>query len=70
MTGLLPDREEIDVARVEALVDVLKIPLPQLVVDAVHALKPELPKLVPNLSDNEWERLKREEDQRREGAKP
>jgi hypothetical protein len=50
----------------ERSLDALKIALPQLVVDAVAALKPELPKLVPNLSDDEWEKLKRDEDQRRE----
>jgi hypothetical protein len=57
--------EEIDAAKVEALVDVLRVALPKLVHDAVDAFKKELPKLLPNLSDAEWETLKREEDQRR-----
>src|SRR5262249_52000290 len=53
--------EEIDAAKIAALVDVLKTAMPRLVVEAVNALKPELPKLVPNLSDEEWETLKRDE---------
>ena len=38
--------------------------------EALQALKTALPKLVANLSDTEWKNLKREEDRRREEAKP
>jgi hypothetical protein len=58
--------EEIDAARIEALVAVLKDALPQLVTIAFTRFKAELPRLVPGLSDAEWETLVREEDQRRE----
>jgi hypothetical protein len=59
------EREEIDAAKVEALVNVLKTALPELVTIAFTRLKAELPRLVPGLSDAEWETLKRDEDQRR-----
>jgi hypothetical protein len=39
------DREEIDAARVEALVDTLRVALPKLVVEALDALKVALSKL-------------------------
>src|SRR5262249_49822695 len=48
------------------VVDVLKTALPELVHDAFAAFKAELPRIVPGLSDDEWDKLKREEDQRRE----
>jgi hypothetical protein len=57
--------EEVDAAKVEALVDVLKTALPKLVADAFAAFKAELPKLVPGLTDAEWDKLRRDEDQRR-----
>jgi len=62
-------KEKIDVARLEALCSVLKTELPKLVATAFTAFKAELPKLVPGLSDAEWEVLKRNEDQRRARAK-
>src|SRR5262245_22137378 len=62
-----------DVAKVEALVAVLKDALPELVTDALAAFKPDLPRfeadlprlVLPHLSDDEWDKLKRDEDQRR-----
>jgi dCTP deaminase len=45
---------------------VLKDALPELVTIAFTRFKAELPRLVPGLSDAEWETLVREEDQRRE----
>jgi dCTP deaminase len=63
-----PAGQEIDAAKVEALVDVLRTALPKLVADAFEAFKAELPRLLPGLSDAEWEALKREEDQRRNAA--
>ena len=67
------DREVLDVAtvempdaaKVEALDAALRIALPRLVVEALDALKVALAELVADLSDAEWETLKREEDQRR-----
>jgi dCTP deaminase len=64
------DREEIDAAKIEALVNVLTAALPKLVADAFDAFKAELPRLVPGLLDAEWEALKRDEDQRRARVKP
>ena len=58
--------EEIDAAKVEAMAAVLKDALPKLVPVAFAAFKAELPRIVPGLSDDEWETLKGEEDQRRE----
>jgi hypothetical protein len=43
--------EEIDAAKVEALVDVLKTALPELVVIAFGAFKAELPRILPGLTD-------------------
>jgi hypothetical protein len=63
------DREEIDAAKVEALVDTLRVALPKLVVEALDALKVALSKLVADLSDAKWETLKREEDRRRAGKR-
>jgi hypothetical protein len=34
------------------------------------AIRAQLPRFVAELSDAEWEKLKRDEDRRREGAKP
>jgi hypothetical protein len=58
-------RREIDAVKVEAMVAVLKTALPELVAIAFAKFKAELPRIVPGLSDAEWETLKREEDQRR-----
>jgi hypothetical protein len=60
---------EIDAAKVAALVAVLKTTLPELVTIAFTKFKAELPRIVPGLSDDEWETLKRDEDQRRARAK-
>jgi hypothetical protein len=57
--------EEIDAAKVEALVDALRTALPELVTIAFTRFKAELHRIVPGLSDDEWGKLKREEDQRR-----
>jgi len=54
---------------VEALADTLKAKLPELVAVAFAAFKAELPRLVPGLSAAEWDKLKRDEDQRRARAK-
>jgi len=45
---------------------VLKDALPELVTIAFTRFKAELPRIVPGLSDDEWDKFKREEDQRRE----
>jgi len=57
--------EEIGAAKVAALADVLKVKLPELVAIAFTRFKAELRRIVPGLSDAEWDELKREEDQRR-----
>jgi hypothetical protein len=62
--------EEIDAARVEAMVAVLKDALPKIVTIAFTRFKAELHRIVPELSDDEWETLVREENQRREREKP
>jgi hypothetical protein len=54
-----------DVAKVEALVAVLKTALPELVTIAFTRFKAELPRIVPGLSDDEWDKLKDDEDRRR-----
>jgi hypothetical protein len=62
---------QIDAAKVEALVAVLKTALPELVTIAFTQFKAELPRIVPGLSDDEWKKLAREENQRRRRkAKP
>jgi hypothetical protein len=66
---LREDRQEIDAARVEAMVNVLKDALPELVTIAFTRFKAELHQIVPGLSDDEWAKLKRDEDQRRAKAK-
>jgi hypothetical protein len=58
-----------DAAKVEALVAVLRDALPRLVRGAVDAFKGELPKLLPNLSNAEWDKLKHDEDRRRGGTR-
>ena len=55
---------------IDAAVEALKTALPKLVADAFAAFKAELPRLLPGLSDTEWEALKREEDRRRARVKP
>ena len=58
--------ESSDAAKVETLVDALKTALPDLVHIAFTKFKAELHRIVPGLSDDEWETLVREENQRRE----
>jgi len=60
------DDESSDAVKVEALVDVLRTALPELVTIAFTRFKAELHRIVPGLSDDEWETLVREENQRRE----
>jgi dCTP deaminase len=62
----LTDREEIDAAKVEALVDVLRVGLPKLVETALHGRDKLLRSFVADLPNTEWEMLRREEDQRRQ----
>jgi dCTP deaminase len=57
---------QMDVAKVEALVAVLKTALPELVTIAFTRFKAELSRIVPGLSGEEWKKLVREENQRRE----
>jgi hypothetical protein len=59
---------EIDAAKVEALVAVLRDALPKLVADAFRAFKADevgVSRIVAGLSDAEWRRLKRDENRRR-----
>jgi hypothetical protein len=60
-------RDDPDAAKVEALDAALRIVLPRLVHETVNAFKVELPALLPNLSDAEWDQLKHNEDRRRGG---
>jgi hypothetical protein len=62
---LRKDREEIDAAKVEALVVVLKDALPELVAVAFAKFKAELPRILPGLTDDEWTEIRGDEDQRR-----
>jgi hypothetical protein len=60
--------EEVDAAKVEALVAVLRDALPKLVADAFHAFKADkfaVSTIAAGLSDAEWKRLKRDENRRR-----
>jgi hypothetical protein len=73
---VVSDREEIDAAKVKALVAVLKDALPRLVSAALDRFKTEwprfkteLPSFLIHLSDDEWKRPKRNENRRRRGAK-
>jgi hypothetical protein len=64
---------DMDPARIESLVERLKVELPKLVTIAFTQLKADLPRIVPGLSDAEWEKLVREESRRRatgEGRAP
>jgi hypothetical protein len=66
------EREEIDAA-VEALVAVLRTALPELVAIAFAAFKADefaVRTIAAGLSDAEWKRVKREENQRRERRAP
>jgi dCTP deaminase len=60
---------DIDAAKIEALVAVLKTALPQLLDEALVARDIALSKFVADLSEGEWDKLKREEDQRRAGPR-
>jgi len=67
------DREEINAAKVAAMVDVLKDELPKLVAVAFAAFKADefaVRTIAAGLSDAEWKRVKRDENQRRKAAKP
>jgi hypothetical protein len=61
--------EEIDAAKIEAMVAVLKDKLPELVTIAFTKFKAELPRILPGLSDDEWRKIRRDEDRRRKEAK-
>jgi hypothetical protein len=56
---------QIEAAKVEALLARLKTKLPELVTIAFTRFKADLPRIVPGLSDAEWDELKRDEDRRR-----
>jgi hypothetical protein len=58
-------KDEIDAAKIEALVAVLKTALPELVAIAFHAFKAELPRILPGLTDRKWRKIKRKENRRR-----
>jgi hypothetical protein len=62
-------KEEIDAGKVEALVAVLKDALPELVTTAFTEFKAELPRILPGLSDAEWEEIARGEVRRRAAMK-
>jgi len=62
--------EEIDAAKVEAICTVLKAALPELVTIAYGAFKADkfaVSTIAAGLSDAEWKKVKRDENQRREG---
>ena len=61
--------EEIDAAKVEALVDVLKTALPELVAIAFGTFKAELPRILPGLTDRKWRKIKRRETRRRKRSR-
>jgi hypothetical protein len=64
--------EDIDAAKVEAMVAVLEVELPKLVAVAFRAFKADefaVSKLVTALGDAEWKRVKRGENKRRARAK-
>ena len=65
----MSSREEIDAAKVEAICAVLKDKLPELVTIAFTKFKAELPRILPGLSDDEWRKIRRDEDRRRKEAK-
>ena len=56
-------------AKVAALCDVLKREMPRLVEDALRARNIAVSNLVTDLSEAEWDKLKRDEDRRRTEAK-
>jgi len=60
--------EEIDAAKVEALVAVLKDALPELVTIAFTQFKAELPRILPGLAGAEWKKVRDDEHQRRRKA--
>ena len=57
--------DRLAVTKIEELVSVLKTALPELVTIAFTKSKAELHRIVPGLSDDEWETLVRDETQRR-----
>jgi hypothetical protein len=64
--------EEIDAARVEAICNVLKDALPELVAVAYAAFKADkfaVRTIAAGLSDAQWKRLKRDENRRRRESK-
>ena len=64
------EREEIDAAKVAALVDVLRDALPELVAIAFAAFKADKFAVSTGLSDAEWKKVKCDENRRRARAKP
>jgi hypothetical protein len=64
--------EEIDAARVEAICNVLKDALPELIAVAYAAFKADkfaVRTIAAGLSDAQWKRLKRDENRRRRESK-
>jgi hypothetical protein len=69
----MTDREEIDAAKVEAMVAVLRDALPGLVAIAFRAFKADefaVSKIAEGLTDAEWKRVKRDENRRRRESQP
>jgi len=67
------ESEEIDAAKVEAICDVLRTALPELVAIAFAAFKADklaVSTIAAGLSDAEWKKVKRDENRRRREAKP
>jgi len=62
--------DEIDIAKIETLVAVLKTALPELVAIALAKFKAELPRILPGLTDEEWDQIRRAEDRRRMSSDP
>ena len=66
--GPQPARD--DSSKIVALADVLKVKLPELVHVAFTQFKAELPGILPGLSDDEWTKIRDDENRRRARAKP
>ena len=60
--------EEIDAAKVEAICNVLKDALPELVHIAFTQFKADVPRILPGLSDDDWLKIRGDEDRRRSEA--
>ena len=61
--------EKIDAVRIEAMVNVLKTALPELVAIAFGTFKAELPRILPGLTDRKWRKIKRRETRRRKRSR-